>query len=207
MERGFALPRDLREGDTTRLPSEIAATVALIERALAECAPSEVAEIVGQLERLKFLAWNRRPPRIEGLPSQQAEDQDRYLTIGEVAARLRLSKSYCYELARRGRLPVTALANGERSIRVKLSELATWEAGLRKNPVDDGLSTMLSSRRDGNRVQAASGEAQDDAGAARGAARRSSNHTVAVGTRSGPRPGSRRPTSGASDSGRAENGS
>lgn len=50
-----------------------------------------------------------------------------WLTIADVAARLRFAKSYCYELARRGDLPT--LRQGK-AIRVRLSDLQAWEARL-----------------------------------------------------------------------------
>ena len=54
--------------------------------------------------------------------------------MGEVAARLGLNRSYCYQLARRRILPVTALGKTgarARAFRIKLSELVAWEARLR----------------------------------------------------------------------------
>ena len=190
-----------------KLPRDVAATVEFIERAVAEGAPAEVAEIVGQLERLKFLAWNRDHRQTAAAPAPHPDGDDRYLTIGEVAARLGLSKSYCYELVRRGMLPVTALGKtGEhsRAFRIKLSELAAWETALAKDPTGIRLSNMLSSGRDRNGVPQAPAAPRDDTGTARGAARRSSDHPVAVGTRPGPRPRARRATAGAAEPAQAE---
>jgi excisionase family DNA binding protein len=128
------------------LPNQLAATIEVIERVVAEAAPAEVAELVGHLERLKFLAWTRAQPRTPPAAAAQVLDQDRYLTIGEVAARLGLSKSYCYELARRGALPVTALGTlgrRARAFRIPRSRLLAWEAGLRNGSSGPGLSNML----------------------------------------------------------------
>jgi excisionase family DNA binding protein len=191
----------------TQIPRDVAATVEFIERVVAEGAPAEVAEIVGQLERLKFLAWNREHRQTVAVAAPHPDNQDRYLTISEVAARLGLSKSYCYELGRRGILPVTALGTtGERSraFRIKLSELTAWETALRKDATGVGLSNMLSSTRDGNGVPQAAAAPRDDTGTARRAARRPSDYPVAVGTRPGPRPGSRRATAGAAEPAQAE---
>jgi len=185
-----------------KLPRDVAATVDLIERVVAEGAPGEVAEIVGHLERLKFLAWNRGHRQTTAASASHPDGHDRYLTIGEVAARLGLSKSYCYELARRGILPVTVLGKtGERprAFRIKLSELAAWEAALGKDPTGVVLSKMLSSERDGNGVPQAQAAPQDDTGTARRAARRSSDYPVALGTRPRPHPRSRRATAGAAE--------
>lgn len=188
------------------LPRDVAAIVELIERVVAEGPPGEVAEIVGHLERLKFLAWNRDHRQTAAPAAPHPDGHDRYLTIGAVAVRLGLSKSYCYELARRGILPVTVLGKtGERprAFRIKLSELAAWEAALGKDP-GVVLSKMLSSGRDGNGVPQAPAAPRDDTGTARRAARGSSDNPVAVGTRPGPRPRSRRATAGAAEAAQAE---
>ena len=185
---------------------DISATVDLLERIVVEGTRAEVAEIVGHLERLKFLAWNREHARDNEALSRPADEPDRYLTIREVATHLGLSKSYCYELARRGILPVTALGKtGDRAFRIKFSELSAWEAALKKSSIDVGLNNMLSSPRyDGNRAPAAPTAPPDDPSATRRGARRPCNHPVAVGTRPGPRPRSRRPTAGTADVGQAD---
>jgi excisionase family DNA binding protein len=185
----------------------ISATIDLLERIVAQGTHAEIAEIVGHLERLKFLAWNRHHDRDDVARPRPPDDQDRYLTIGEVAARLRLSKSYCYELARRGSLPVTPLgktgARGK-AFRVKLSELEEWEARLSKRSPDSGLSTMRRSRHDGQRASLASGAAGDYAGSTRATGRRPSDHAIAAGTRPGSGLGMGRATGGTADLGEAE---
>lgn len=72
-------------------------------------------------------------------------DEDRYLTMAEVAQRTGLSLSHVYELARFGKIPAKRLGRGERgrAYRVLLSDLKVWEQG--QNLVADAMKRSLDS--------------------------------------------------------------
>jgi excisionase family DNA binding protein len=102
----------------------VRAHLRLLAAWLAVTPSADVPEVSGELERLRVLAWQRlldaQPP--------PAPEADVYLTIPQVAERLRLSKSFCYELTRRGILPSHQLGQGQRGLRVHVAELIAWEA-------------------------------------------------------------------------------
>lgn len=85
-----------------------------------------------------------RPP---GGPNGEAggpTEAGRYLTIPEVADRLRLAPSYVYQLARRGDLPTLRMG---KYVRVRPEDLREWEARLGKNPLDNVRSAMVQRTR------------------------------------------------------------
>ncbi len=102
----------------------VCAHLRLLAAWLAVTPPADVPEVSGELERLRVLAWQRALDA-QAPPAPEAAE---YLTIPQVAERLRLSKSFCYELTRRGMLPSHQLGQGQRGLRVKLAELIAWEA-------------------------------------------------------------------------------
>lgn len=127
------------------------------------------------------------------------DEEDRYLSMQEVATRTGLSLSYLYELARSRLLPVTPMGRGgngtrRRGYRVRLSELRAWEASLSAHALDTRLNTVLSSAHDWPGASAPPATARPDASAARGAARRPSHQPQPMGTRTGARPERRGPT-------------
>jgi excisionase family DNA binding protein len=178
--------------------SEAAAAMTAVERALATASFAELPGIFGELARLGVLAWVRimTPQERTADPSKLQED-DRYLTIHQVSERTGLSRSYLYELARNGVLPIRPMGRREggkrpRGYRILLSELLSWEADQRKNAVAIQVSNALSSHHDGRRVPPTSEAARTNAGPTRGTARRAPNHAISVGARPGERPGTRR---------------
>jgi excisionase family DNA binding protein len=109
--------------------------------------------------------------------------EDGWFTIPEVARRLRLATSYCYQLARRGDLP--ALRTGK-YVRVRASDLREWEARLENNGPGGASSPLLQmSRRDRRRATPPAGSPRPDASPARRSAGRAPDHPRPVGTRPG----------------------
>lgn len=127
------------------------------------------------------------------------DEEDRYLSMQEVATRTGLSLSYLYELARSRLLPVTPMGRGgngtkRRGYRVRLSELRAWEASLSPHALDTRLSTVLSSGYDRLGASTSPATARPDASPARSAARRPSHQPQPMGARTGARPERRGPT-------------
>lgn len=83
---------------------------------------AELPVIVGELERLRALAWSRL-----AMPSAPAAAvEDVLLEMPEVARRLGIKEAQAREMGRRGELPVVHV--GERHVRVRASALAGWIA-------------------------------------------------------------------------------
>jgi excisionase family DNA binding protein len=122
-----------------RLPELPLETLLRLQRDLARVA-ADVSFTVAR----RMTATQARPA---GSPTVE---QDRYLTIPQVAERTGLSVSYLYELARRGILPVRAMGRRDagkrpRGYRILLSDLRAWEANLVPNPVDQRVGRVLGS--------------------------------------------------------------
>src|SRR2546422_108199 len=88
---------------------------------ITSAATSEIPSILGTLEQLRALAWIRL---LETRAEQGArpETDQQLLTIPEAAAFLAIRKGFCYELARRGVLPIVRLGKKVRVPRWGLSE-------------------------------------------------------------------------------------
>jgi excisionase family DNA binding protein len=82
-----------------------------------------------------------------------AHDDDRYLTMPEVANRTGLSRSHLYGLARKGSLSVKRMGQ-KRGYRVLLSDLLAWEAERQRTQrgLDEGIIMLHSTAHDGQRV-------------------------------------------------------
>ncbi len=99
--------------------SDLSATLAALEQAV-NSAPAEACpSLIGELERLKALAWGKL---VTGTVPANGDD---LLTIPEVAQRLKVSAYRAYELARRGLFPSIRLG---KSVRVKPSAVAQFLA-------------------------------------------------------------------------------
>jgi predicted DNA-binding transcriptional regulator AlpA len=70
-----------------------------LERTVLEAPIEDLPAVVGDLERLKAIAWTRLNRPAEAVPA--GADGDRLLTADEAAARLGVPRSYLY----RNRLP------------------------------------------------------------------------------------------------------
>jgi excisionase family DNA binding protein len=146
--------------------------------------PTVAAELLIRVIGLQTALATRALAAPEGGPTE-APAEDQWLTIPEVAARLRFAKSYVYQLARRADLP--ALRKGK-YWRVRLADLHQWEAALSKNPFERAVSTVLRSPRDRRRRSAGSATTPADPSAARHPARRPPDHGVPMGARRGAHP-------------------
>lgn len=108
----------------------ISEAVATLERAITSVPPAELPSICADVERLRASVWLRIATLRERVVDQGIEptSEDRYLTMEAVELRTGLSKSYLYQLARIGDLPVTVMGRGrggkgKRAYRVLLSDL------------------------------------------------------------------------------------
>lgn len=97
--------------------------MAVIESAIATATPADCAGLVGELERLKALAWGRI---MSGAgPAHQPSPEEELLTIPEVAPRLKVSEYRAYELARQGKLRAVKIG---KSVRVTPSAIQEFVA-------------------------------------------------------------------------------
>ena len=109
----------------------------------------------------------------QGLSAEAGGDLDVWLTIPEVADRLRLAKSYVYQLARRRDLPVMRTG---KYIRVRLVDLRTWAARLTSGPLEPDRYLTYHHPSGGRRASTDPQAAQGDAGGAGGAGRRDAQY-------------------------------
>lgn len=138
-----------------------------------------LAPVAAFLERLRVRALAPAPPP----PAADAAAEPRWLTVPEVAARLGVARSYVYELARRGALPVVRVG---RYVRIPGPDLAAWERRLR---LDGAGYMMFHARHDRRRPAPPPPAPRLDAGAARPAPRRAPPHGDALGARPHAHPG------------------
>lgn len=161
----------------------------------ATLAPEAIPRLLGELERLKALLWGRmlnRLPTNNGVP---LAEEDRLLTVPQVAELLAIPKGYVYKLARRGEIPIVRLG---KYVRVQPSDLDEWVGRHRQKGVDSQMYTVYSrAAHDGARVPKNPTETRADSGHPGRAARRHTNLGRPVGTRRGADPGDRRPAGAA----------
>jgi len=93
-----------------------------LEQTIAAACPAQCPELVGELERLKAMAWSRMNMAGTGLPSQPTSCAEDLLTIPQVALRLNLSVYRTYELARQGRLRTVKIGKSVRVTPVAVEE-------------------------------------------------------------------------------------
>jgi excisionase family DNA binding protein len=82
--------------------------VIALERAANAAHPVEAITLLGELERLKALLWQRlltTATQAAVAPSRDALDDLRHLSPGQVAELLNVKPAYVHELCRTGRLP------------------------------------------------------------------------------------------------------
>lgn len=82
-------------GDTGRC--SVKELIQRVELIIAEAAPSVCPQLVGELERLKTLAWVKAvcPPASQA-GHQGASTPDHYLTVPEVSARFNVTSKWLY---------------------------------------------------------------------------------------------------------------
>jgi excisionase family DNA binding protein len=95
--------------------------LASLETHIQDADHADCASLIGQLERMKALAWGKM---LAG-PEPVVRAAEELLTVPEVAARLRMSSYRVYELARQGVLKSVRLG---KSVRVKPSAVADYLA-------------------------------------------------------------------------------
>jgi excisionase family DNA binding protein len=93
----------------------------VLEAAVQSVPVGELPALLGQVERVKALAWSRM---LTGPGGGQGADE--LLTVPEVAQRLKVSKDRAYELVRQGQIKKTPI--GTKSVRVKPSDLVAFLA-------------------------------------------------------------------------------
>ncbi len=101
----------------------------------------DLARVIGDCD----FVVSQRALAAQALPARSPTvEEDRYLTIPQVAERTGLSVSYLYVL------PVRAMGRREggkrpRGYRILLSDLRAWEADLVASPVDQRVGRVLGS--------------------------------------------------------------
>jgi predicted DNA-binding transcriptional regulator AlpA len=78
--------------------SDLATSFATVEAAVREAAPEDVPTLVGELERVKAIAWARLVVRTHDDVDQTAPE-DRFLTAKQVHGRTTMSVAYLYRHA------------------------------------------------------------------------------------------------------------
>lgn len=153
--------------------------LSLLEKALATAALDQLPTILGELERLKMVVWQRAMQAEPKEASATLEGQC-LLTIPQAAARLNIPESRAYELARRhGGLPVIKIG---KYLRVDPSVLQKWLREQDKT-VDKNISATYSHPHDRVRAQRNSNASRLNAGGTGRTARRPLELHRAAGTR------------------------
>lgn len=157
-------------------------------RALVEQAPpEELPALLGKLAEAEAVVR----VRLATVPAPgDGREEDRLLTIREVAEVLGVPENYVFTLARQRKIPTVrppGLDKGERTcspkyLRVRPSSLREWIAKLDEDKgIDTRLSGALTSERDRRRGKAAPKAARDDAGGVREARGRPPHQRQQVG--------------------------
>lgn len=97
-----------------------------LEHSIQDLSSEECPVLLGDLERLKAMAWGKIVAR--QADNSQGEGAG-LLTMTEAATRLSIPESRAYELARQGRLPAVRIG---KYVRVSLQALAEYQARLPK---------------------------------------------------------------------------
>ncbi|MGZ9190037.1 MAG: helix-turn-helix domain-containing protein [Nitrospira sp.] len=124
---------------------------------LSKITPAQCTGLLGELERLKALAWVRLTTHNYGI-SEASQSGNQLLTIPQVSERLALPVSRVYELARQGKLPVVRVG---KYVRVHAVTLARWIADRRELAVDKSLSFKDNSDYANDRLGAATVSNED----------------------------------------------
>lgn len=123
--------------------------LSLLEKALDRVAVDQLPAILGELERLKMVVWQRvMPPQSKEVLSAPKPG---LLSIPQVAMRLNIPESRAYELARRqGGLPVIRIG---KYLRVDPTALEGWLSGQAQTGVDTRVSVAYTSEHGRIRTQ------------------------------------------------------
>jgi excisionase family DNA binding protein len=135
-------------------PDQIAEAVTALERVAAEASPAALSGLLGALERLKAIAWERlvllAATRGPAPPVRDPLEDLRQLTPAQVAELLSLKEPYVHELCRTGRLP--AVKHGKYWL-VSAAGLREWLVYPRRD-IDPAPTTTVGCE-DGARAPAA----------------------------------------------------
>ncbi len=142
-----------------------------------EVARDAVAGLLAEVERLRVALWVRLVHVQER--GGTSPPSTRLLTAPTVAEALGVPVSYVYELARTGRLPAVRFG---KYVRFAPEALQEWQAR-HEERLDKELYNQYSSPGDGRGASADPKTARADAGQARGAGRRGSQHHRPAGAR------------------------
>ena len=103
---------------------------------LSKIAPAQCPGLLGELERLKALAWVRLTTPSDG-SCERSQPGNQLLTIPQASERLALPVGRVYELARQGKLPVVRVG---KYVRIQADQLARWIGDRRDLAVDKNTS-------------------------------------------------------------------
>lgn len=131
-----------------------------LEKAVFEVDVDQLPEILGELERVKMLAWQRviRSSLAQGTKDHK---QEGLLTVPQTALRLNIPESRAYELTRRqGGLPVIRIG---KYLRVDPVSLERWLSEQEKTQLDNIVSVTYTARHGRNRTTKNPEETRPDA--------------------------------------------
>jgi len=124
---------------------------------LSSIAPAQCPGLLGELERLKALAWVRLTLHSQGT-GELCQPDNQLLTIPQVSERLTLPVGRVYELARQGKLPVVRVG---KYVRVHAVQLERWIGDRRDLAVDKTISIKDTSDYANDRLGAATVSHED----------------------------------------------
>lgn len=119
--------------------------------------PAQCPSLLGELERLKALAWVRLITYNHGT-GELSQSGNQLLTIPQVSERLALPVSRVYELARQGKLPVVRVG---KYVRVQAVQLAKWMQEHRDMGLDTKVSVKDTARHADERFGTATVSSED----------------------------------------------
>ena len=108
---------------------------------LAEIQPKAIPGILAQLSAIQNALMARMLLDRSMIPHKvqqtNGDEEDRLLTVEDVAKILNINKAYLYRLARRNLLPVIRIG---KHIRIRVSVLRTWVEHHQQNPIENHIS-------------------------------------------------------------------
>ncbi len=193
------------------MTSTFADALQALQKQAAEVPPKAIPALLAQCAAIQAALAARMATEVSELGAEPHKPEiERFLTIPQVAEFLAVPTSYAYELARRGLLPATRVANGK-YVRVPLSDFQEWLVRLKQNGVDIGLYTVYSNKKDSTKRRSASNDRRrgptnpkadgTDAGGAGPAVGRDTDQRGQVGAGRGAHPGAHGPAHPASGPG------
>ena len=133
--------------------------IAELERELSIITPEQCPALLGELERLKALAWVQLNTQDRRGAAGSSEASNDLLTIPEVSERLALPLSRVYELARQGKFPVVKVG---KYVRVEAAQIARWIEDHRDMAFDTKVSFKDTARHANARLSAKTLSSEND---------------------------------------------